>query len=225
MRIFLLTMLALLVPSAAGAQDKFFGLLKLPALCAAPCPGSDKPVPLFIAPWLDEPALTISRALYIEGEPPVQNQKNPLWPVTDEYARDEYGAAVSQIVDGAAYRIRIGEQDYWVKAGDAGPFHAYPQILEDKLAYLQSWDSRLWSRPGEGMRTISHPYMDDPALAAEIPVRLLALRQVGGKWWMHVEIFDRSPCADTRPPFFDEGWVPAHAEDGSRTAWFDADGC
>ena len=225
MRILLLTAFTLLVPSAAWAQDKFLGLLELPALCASPCPGSDKPVPLYTAPWLDEPALALSRALFVQGDPPVQDQQNPLWPVTEEFARDQYGAVVSQRVDATAYRIRTGEQDYWVKAADAGRFHPYPQILKDKLAYLQSWDARLWSRPAEGARKIHHPYFSDPALAAEIPIRLLALRQVDGRWWMQVEIFDRSPCGDTRPPFFEEGWVPAHTDDGSRAAWFDPEGC
>lgn len=230
MRQLALTALAVFISSAAWAQeaapgDKFLGLLVLPALCASPCPRSDEPVPLYEAPHQDEPAAAISRALYFRDNPAVQNQQSPLWPVADEYERDRYGAAVFEAVPGSAYKIRIGELEYWVKAENAGTFHPYPQILEGRLTYLSAWDLRLWDMPQGDFRIVSHPFIDDPALATEIPVRILSLRRVDGRWWMHVEIYDRSPCTETRPPFFAQGWVPAHTADGVRTAWFDPEGC
>ncbi|GEM_PF-2175413 len=230
MRALLSLTLALCISSAAGAQEtppsgRFLGLLELPALCGLPCPGSDQPVPLYEAPYMERPTYEIYRDLYFEDDPDVQNQQSPFWPASDEYDRGQYGAIVYEAIDDIAYQIKIGEANYWVKGENAGPFHPYPQILEGRLAYLENWDFLLRDTPEGERKMLLHPFRDDPEKAAEIPVRILSLRKVAGLWWLYFEIYDRSPCNGTRPPFFAQGWVPALREDGARAAWFNAQGC
>lgn len=219
----LLSLLAFSPP--AYADNKFLGLLEVPALCARPCPNSDKPVPLYTAPYMEEPSHQISRTLYIEQDPDIQNSESPLWPHTLDLADKEAAAIVYELVENIAYKIRIADDYYWVKAEDAGRFHPYPQILKSRLAYLRKWNFWLWDKPGGGQRHIPHPAQKNPLKAEEIPVRVTALEKVRGHWWMQIEIFSRSRCLDPSAPLLTKGWVPAYKQDGGRTAWFYPAGC
>jgi len=230
MRRLILICAAFLVSAPAAAQDpfsqdRFLGLVALPALCAEPCQGSENLLPLYKAPYQEEPAASISRETFFQANKNVQDQQSPYWPEAYEYERGLYGAVVYNMVKDSAYKIRIGGQDFWVRADDAGEYFPYPQILKGRLAYLENWDFVLWRAQGDMPELIPHPYRDDPLLAPKIPIRVLRQEIVDGKWWMQVAVYDRQPCGDTRPPFYMQGWVPAFKFDKTRTAWFFPQGC
>lgn len=221
MPFFVALIIFLLSAVPAEAEDKFLGLLELPALCAQPCPGSDTPIGLYEAPYVEHPSHVIFRDLYIKKDPLTQDRQNPLWPDTQEIAYEKPAAIVYEKISDIAYKIKIGPYDYWIKNKDAGSFHAYPELLDDKLTYLQNWDSWLWDLPGGKHKYIEHPNGEKEYT----PVKITNMKKLRGHWWLQVEILKRSPCAQTTNNFFAKGWIPAYRDDDTRTAWFYARGC
>ena len=59
-------------------------------------------------------------------------------------------------------------------------------------------------------------------------MRVIEVRQVSGRQWLHIEVLSHSPCdsnINIDPKAIAKGWLPAHSESGEPTVWFSARGC
>lgn len=115
----------------------------------------------------------------------------------------------------------------WVRAGDVGDFLGAGALLRDRLAFLNAhWDGHLWSAPAGGRRTAAPSVLASPRDAStEIPINVLATRELGGGLWLQVETLDQSPCNTATPGVVDRGWIPAYGASGALVAGYYSRGC
>lgn len=222
----IILMLAVMSPAAAqdsaAAPDRLRGILELPPLCYWPCHKQGASLPLYPAPEISAPAMILTQEmLFAEG---FQDRDSPYWPDSEEFDYERSGAIVYEEREGW-YRIRIGRTDYWAAAADAGTFHPYPQITQNRLAYLLGWDFLLWDTPGQNPALIDHPFAGNEELAGRIPARVINFARHDGQWWAQVEVLAQSPCLKEEAPVFAKGWVPAYAPDSRHSLWFYPRGC
>ena len=110
----------------------------------------------------------------------------------------------------------------WLSPRHAGPFHPLDSLLLDGLTYLtEAWDGRLF--PGAGVETESARLAPTPT-TRDIVVKQAS--RIEGALWLEVEVLAPGRCEGPgNPPVVARGWIPAHAKDGSPTAWFYSRGC
>ncbi len=220
--IFLITLTIFSAP--VYAEEKILGLLELGPLCWWECEGHDRDVPLYKERAQNKnPALTLKRKMFFPA-PNEVNWESPYWPDNEEYGYEETGAMIYETADNW-YKIKIKNNYFWVDKNHAGKFHAYPQILENKLTYLPNWDFMLRDKLSGATIEINHPLKGMESQDNEIAVNILDIIKYKKQWWLQIEILEKSPCTDNEEKSVKQGWVPAYSEDNQRTASFYSRGC
>ncbi len=120
------------------------------------------------------------------------------------------------------FLIRTSRGVAWLSPHNAGPFHPLETLITGGLTYLtDAWD---------GLVSVSPSSTDRTRVPQRRPgyenVRVSALRTVGGKLWVDVEVISHSFCESDKPPTVKaRGWIAAHDETGAPTVWFPSRGC
>jgi hypothetical protein len=227
MKVFAVLLLFVCLAQPVRAEDKVYGLLELGALCWWECEGHDQAVFLYKErSQYAAPALILKREMLFPV-PDQDNRESPYWPDHEEYDYEEKGAVVYEVIDDW-YKIKIKNEYLWLYKNQAGTFHAYPQILRDRLTYLPDWDFLLWDRQGGTARSIPPPYAPPnwPEDGNEVAVNVLSIKKTDREWWIEVEILDNSACTSGgEPKTLATGWLPAYTQDNKRTIWFYSRGC
>ncbi len=227
MKVFAVLLLFLCLAQPVRAGDKVYGLLELGPLCWWECEGHDQEVFLYKErSQYATPALILKQEMFFPA-PDRANWGAPYWPDHEEYDYEEKGAVVYEVTDDW-YKIKIKDEYLWLYKNQAGTFHAYPQILSDRLTYLPDWDFMLWDRQGGAARSIPHPYAQPnwPEDGYEVAVNVLSIEKTDQEWWIKVEILDNSACiSEGKPKILATGWLPAYTQDNKRTIWFYSRGC
>ena len=138
-----------------------------------------------------------------------------------EYEYETAGALVYGLERGY-FLIRTSRGVAWLSPHNAGPFHPLETLITGSLTYLtDAWDGFVSVSPGSSDRTRVPPHR-----RGRHHVRVKALRTVGGKLWVEVEVISHSFCeSDTPPTVKALGWITAHDETGAPTVWFPSRGC
>lgn len=67
-----------------------------------------------------------------------------------------------------------------------------------------------------------------PRVVAGQAVRVVEIRETGGRPWVQIEVLSNSACtaaADGPPEVVATGWLPMHDSAGVPTVWFSSRGC
>jgi hypothetical protein len=123
------------------------------------------------------------------------------------------------------FKIRLHRGSAWLKASVVDRFMPLSDLFEEFTGVTEinaSFSGRLSSGPG----VTSGPIM--MRLAPNQPVRVIEIRDSGGRAWVHVEVLSNSACTaanDGPPEVISSGWLPLHDQKGEPTVWFSSRGC
>ena len=227
----LMSLVGVLWALPAAAQDRVIGLLTLPEvfgdeLCA---PFSPQAVALYAEPSTGREAASIRTGTAATvspasgcGELDARVHRGGLASElpTREYAYEAPAAIVLDHRDGW-YKIRLSDGAAWVAPDAKHRFLPLAALFNEALtAITEQFTGQLAREPGGGLSGERwKPYQD---------VRVIEVRQVGNRQWLHVEVLSHSPCdgnVNIDPKPIARGWLPAHDERGEPTVWFSARGC
>jgi hypothetical protein len=123
------------------------------------------------------------------------------------------------------FKIRLRQGSAWLKASVVDRFMPLADLFEEftgLTAISESFTGRLSNVPGAA----NGPIM--MRVAPNQPVRVLEIRESGGRHWVRVEVLSNSACTaagDGPPQVVSEGWLPLHDQKGEPTVWFSSRGC
>ena len=228
--------LALLsIASPAYSQDRVIGLLSLPEvfgsrMCAPFEPGQ---VPLHALPNAAAPIAFVRvdqnwsfaphggcEGLKVSVHQGTQRQELP----TLEFDYEMPGAIVLEHRD-RWFKVRLASGSGWIEASPEDRFMPLSELFEEFVGVTSitgSFNGRLVAAPGRPADASS------ALVSTRQPARVIEIRNVSGKFWVHVEVMNHSICsaAENGPPeAVGTGWMPLHAEDGEPTIWFSSRGC
>ena len=133
----------------------------------------------------------------------------------------EAPAAIVLAQQGRWFKIRLADGAAWVNATPRDDFKPLSALFDQSLtATTEHFTGRLRSEPGGAFIGKS--------FTGEHSVKVLEVRSVGDRQWLHVEVFDYSACTvpvGKEPRPIARGWLLAHAENGEPTVWFFSRGC
>lgn len=112
----------------------------------------------------------------------------------------------------------------WLRERETGAAHPIEQLLINRLNYLTpSWDLHVRDSAGTHMppRKVAVPKAED----GEYPAKVLEFASRPDGMWIHVEIFNESPCDGGTPKLVGTGWIPLYGVDAKPTVWFYSRGC
>lgn len=224
-----------LLPAQAFAQERVLGLLSLPEVfgggqCARFDPRS---IPLHESPNDSFTMATIQVDQYwsfaphggcegLEVRVHQGGQRTEL--PTLEYDYEMPAAIVLDQREGW-FRIRLQRGSAWLKASVVDHFMPLSDLFEEftgVTAINESFTGRLSNAPG----LVNGPIM--MTVGPRQPVRVVEIRDSGGRQWVRVEVLSNSACtaADDGPPrVVSDGWLPLHDPKGEPTIWFSSRGC
>lgn len=223
--------LALLVlTQPVHAQDRVIGLLTLPEVFGGEgCPPFEpRPVPLYAEPSTKREIA----AIRVERLAPGGGCDGLVVRVHRGSARAElptreysYEAPAAIVVDERRgwLKIRLSDGAAWVAPARNHQFLPLAELFNPEQALTAITDQftgRLRREPGGGLIGERLPEYQD--------VRVIEVRRVGGRQWIHVEVLSHSPCdanIDREPFAIGKGWMPAHSDSGEPTVWFFSRGC
>jgi hypothetical protein len=223
----------LLLASPALAQDRVIGLLTLPEVFGGEecTPFTPQAVPLYSEPVAGAREAASIRAGKIAivspasgcGELDARVHRNGG--ATSELPMREYAYEAPAVIvldrRNGWHKIRLSDGAAWVAPHVNHRFLPLAALFKDALtAITDQFTGQLQREPG-GELTGERwkPYE---------PVRVLEVRQVGDRQWLHVEVLSHSPCDGNiliDPKAIASGWLPAHSASGEPTVWFYARGC
>lgn len=228
-------LLALIVGSPAFAQDRVIGLLSLPEVfggreCA---PFDPSEIALHGSPndakaigsievdqnWSFAPHGGCE-GLEVRVHKGADKEELP----TREFDYERPGAIVVDQKEGW-FKIRLHDGAAWLKASVVDQFMPLSDLFEEFTGVTEiskSFSGRLANAPG----VVNGPIM--MRLAPNQPVRVLEIRESGGRPWVHVEVLSNSACTagnDGPPEVISNGWLPLHDQKGEPTVWFSSRGC
>ena len=223
--------LPLLLASHAHAQDRVLGLLTLPEVFggAACTPFEPRPVPLYAEPASKREVASIHVDQYwsfaphggCEGlEVSVHRGSAKAELPTREYAY-EAPAVIALDERNGWFKIRLGDGAAWVAPARHHQFMPLSELFDQALtAITDQFTGRLRREPGGEMIGERWTEYQD--------VRVLEVRRVSDRQWLHVEVMSHNICdanINVEPRAIAKGWMPAHSDTGEPTVWFSARGC
>ena len=224
-----------LLASPAFAQERVIGLLSLPEVfgggaCAHFDPGD---VDLHASPNDAAKTATIEvdqnwsfaphggcEGLEVSVHRGTQKADLP----TREYDYEMPAAIVLDHREGW-FKIRLHEGSAWLKASVVDQFMPLADLFEEFTGVTEineGFTTRLANAPG----ALSGPIM--MRVTPNQPVRVIEIRESGGRPWVHVEVLSNSACTagqDGPPQVISTGWLPLHDQKGEPTVWFSSRGC
>ena len=123
------------------------------------------------------------------------------------------------------FKIRLHDGSAWLKASVVDQFMPLADLFEEFTGVTEISDrftARLSNSPG----AVSGPIM--MRVTPNQPVRVIEIRESGGRAWVHVEVLSNSACTagqDGPPQVISNGWLPLHDQKGEPTVWFSSRGC
>lgn len=143
---------------------------------------------------------------------------------TREYDYEMPAAIVLDHRDGW-FKIRLHQGAAWLKASVVDRFMSLADLFDEFTGVTginKSFAGRLSNAPG----VTNGPIM--MRVAPDQPVRVVEIREAGGRPWVRVEVLSNSACTaanDGPPQVISEGWLPLHDQKGEPTVWFSSRGC
>lgn len=143
---------------------------------------------------------------------------------TREYDYEMPAAIVLAQQDGW-FKVRLQDGSAWLKASVVDRFMPLSDLFEEFTGVTEiseSFAGRLSNAPGAA----SGPIM--MRVAPNQPVRVIEIRESGGRPWVRVEVLSNSACTaanDGPPEVISNGWLPLHDQKGEPTVWFSSRGC
>jgi len=123
------------------------------------------------------------------------------------------------------FKIRVHQGSAWLKASVVDRFMPLSDLFEEFTGVTEineSFSGRLSPSPG----VTNGPIM--MRVAPKQAVRVVEIRESGGRPWVHVEVLSNSACTaanDGPPQVISQGWLPLHDQKGEPTVWFSSRGC
>jgi hypothetical protein len=235
MKRILVSLVWICMAGSAAAQDRVIGLISLPEVfgareCAPFEPGE---IALHAAPN-DGKAIAFVRVdrnwsfaphggcegLEVSIHRGEERQELP----TLEYDYEMPAAIVLEQRDGW-FKVRLEKGTAWLKPSVVDRFMPLADLFEEFVGVTsinRSFTGRLVNAPG----ALNGPIM--PRVAPSQPVRVVEIRDAGGRTWVQIELLSNSACtagADGPPEVIATGWLPMHDGDGVPTVWFASRGC
>lgn len=230
-------LLALLMLQIGADSDRLIGLLELPEIFGnQPCeiyPSSPIVVHALASgesariatievarPWKRSPA-SECEAIEIAVKRQSGDEKLPIWEI--DY---EVPAAIVFERSGSWFRIQLENGTGWILPRDTARFSSYPDLLSDKLTYIQKgWDGRFALTAGAASTTrVPNAWLR--YLNDNVTAELLETRRVDGGVWFHFRLDPAFGC-DQYPKTLPkvEGWLPAYRSSRQPSLWFYSHGC
>jgi hypothetical protein len=222
--------------SANLTRERVVGLLTLPEIVGEGCgPLQPASAPLYAGPAETSQSVGSITFRVSERQPDggscgsaqlvVRADGRPDEELPADEVSYEIPAAVVYEQSGAWLRIALQRGSAWVTRADAADFHPYPELLNDRLAYVRKgWAGRVWQTPGSGPGT-QVPMAWSRYLADNIPAEVLEVQRISGVPWLRLRLQTEScgeALAGVEPV---TGWIPAYQPSGRTAVWFYARGC
>lgn len=143
---------------------------------------------------------------------------------TREYDYEMPAAIVTDHHEGW-FKIRLSRGSAWLKASVVDRFMPLAELFEEFTGVTEissQFSGRLSNAPG----ALNGPIM--MRVGPSRPVRVIEIRDSGGRPWVHVEVLSNSACTaanDGPPQVLSNGWLPLHDDKGEPTVWFSSRGC
>ena len=143
---------------------------------------------------------------------------------TREYDYEMKAAIVLDQRDGW-FKIRLHQGSAWLKASAVDQFMPLSELFDEFTGVTEineSFAGRLSNAPG----ATNGPIM--MRVSPNQPVRVIEIRESGGRPWVHIEVLSNSACTaanDGPPEVISNGWLPLHDQKGEPTVWFSSRGC
>lgn len=197
--------------SAQAAISPAAGLVDIGLGCTMP---TCLPVPVYDSASGDDVTATITPA------------DSKTWPRAEEFEYELPGAVITAQAANGRYEVSFDDgKKGWVAPDKVKKAYTYPDILADKLAYLEVAEVPLYEAP---LAKKAFDTLASPSPESQLPVKVIETAlDSNANWWIKVEALDRSPCEATQdnpPKTVKAGWVPAFNDD-KRTLWFYSRGC
>lgn len=217
-------------------QERIVGLLNLPEIVGETCgPAEPKSAGLYDAPTTSAPPIASIHYSVMNRLPDGSNcdsAKLVVRRVDARFDEDlpteetgyEIAAAVVYERSGRWFRIALQRGSAWILRQNQDAFEAYPELLMNKLAYIDTgWDGRVWQTPEISTGRPAAGWT--PYLAQGIPVQVLATRRLNDNVWIHVRL-ETNVCGETLAGVTSTtGWIPAYRPAGTPSVWFHSRGC
>lgn len=235
MKLLCLGVALVLIAVPAFAQDRVIGLLSLPEVFGGgACEHFDpREIPLHNTPNDLTTIATIQvdkdnsfaphggcEGLEVTVHKGTQRDELP----TREYDYEMPAAIVIDQHEGW-FKIRLHQGSAWLKASVVDKFMPLAELFEEFTGVTEissQFTGRLSNAPGAS----NGPIM--MRVAPQQAVRVIEIRESGGRPWVHVEVLSNSACTaanDGPPKVISNGWLPLHDQKGEPTVWFSSRGC
>ena len=200
------------LPAPGDAHAELIGLIELPSVLSTG--DSAAPPPAAAVVVRSQPRAEAAIVAEIRSRRDL---------ITREHSYEARSAVVRER-RGGWFRVAIDDRKSgWIDGRDGGPFHPIPDLLINRLCYLNDhWDGWVWPEPGAGYPIDVGKH---PEGRSEFPVRVIGTQDLAGTLWLQVELLTHSPCEGDEPKVQAGGWVPAYTPEGKLTAWFYSRGC
>lgn len=126
------------------------------------------------------------------------------------------------------YRLKDEYSFAWLKGADAGKIHTYFELAHSHPSYFtKSWDKRVFQLPNKSSTTTIYTNLGERqhVVVASASGSYMGRKNSHDLWFLIVIIKGDMMGDDDDMTIIGTGWVPAYAEDGSETVWFNAAGC
>lgn len=111
----------------------------------------------------------------------------------------------------------------WIATPQGATFHSLAELIDDSFTYLaEAWDGKLYPEADLLARPVDIPTARDTTGEPVVDVR--EVRQIDGRLWVRLVLYDQSPCEGDEPKELLEAWVPAWTR-AQPTVWFYSRGC
>ena len=138
----------------------------------------------------------------------------------------EIAAAIVYERRGRWFRIALTGGSAWISRNDPKDFLPYPEILHERLAYVQQgWDGALRQTPGLSGKLTPLPVGWSAQLDQTIGITYLGSRSIGKELWIHVQLMTEQCSRTVEGVAVITGWIAAYRSNRSPSAWFSSRGC